>query len=163
MFGHPEDGCCTPANCQGQWTHAPQRTPEEPLIDGSSIGASRTIATKEIEACIDAVSGTKTGAEPALAELRALKQCVRNQANELLKLRFDLARISDEMGLPATVGPAPGELRRLLEQLRKLVDATASGECVDLSKVTDVDLSSDDPVHGAEFRAWLLSVAQVKP
>ena len=44
------------------------------------------------------------------AELTAAAKDTRIAA-----LEADLARISEEMGLPPTIGPAPGALRRLLD------------------------------------------------
>jgi len=41
------------------------------------------------------------------------------------RLRAELARISEEIGLPPTIGPAPGELKRMLDQGRDaLADAS---------------------------------------
>jgi hypothetical protein len=36
--------------------------------------------------------------------------------DEIAQLRKNLAQISDELGLPPMMGPAPGELRRLLAE-----------------------------------------------
>ena len=40
-------------------------------------------------------------------------------AAEVRALRADLARVSEELGLPPSIGPAPGELRRLLAEARR--------------------------------------------
>lgn len=39
---------------------------------------------------------------------------IEHDAAEIKRLRADLARISEEMGLPPTVGPAPGALKRIV-------------------------------------------------
>lgn len=38
-------------------------------------------------------------------------------AAEIRALRADLARVSEEMGIPSGIGPAPGEIRRLVEHV----------------------------------------------
>lgn len=80
----------------------------------------------------------------------------QSDSNELLSaheeinaLRSDLARISDEMGLPPFIGPAPGELRRMLDNgkvaIKLLYDAPrAVSADVDLEKKTwTFDIASD--------------------
>ncbi|HET6496410.1 MAG TPA: hypothetical protein VFH61_13715 [Thermoleophilia bacterium] len=44
----------------------------------------------------------------------ARAETVGDALMQIGQLWADLARISDEMGLPPTIGPAPGELRRIL-------------------------------------------------
>jgi len=55
----------------------------------------------------------------ALATEQTMHAAWRKRAEEAeaeaLALRADLARISEEMGLPPTIGPAPGTLKRLLD------------------------------------------------
>jgi hypothetical protein len=41
-------------------------------------------------------------------------------AAEIRALRADLTRVSEEMGLPSGIGPAPGEIRRLVGYVAEL-------------------------------------------
>lgn len=50
----------------------------------------------------------------ALVTLSRRKEGTAGDDSEVQRLRSELARVSEEMGLPSGVGPAPGELRRLL-------------------------------------------------
>lgn len=43
----------------------------------------------------------------------ALVKEIARLSSENARLRADLARVSEEMGLPPTVGPAAGEIRRM--------------------------------------------------
>ena len=72
-----------------------------------------------------------------------------DQREEMNALRNDLARISNEMGLPPGIGPAPGELRRMLDNgkvaIKLLYDAprAVSAEA-DFEKQTWLfDIASD--------------------
>ena len=59
-------------------------------------------------------------AENRLDGYRKLEQRAATAENERDFLRCDLARISTELGLPPTIGPAPGEIARLVTEVSRL-------------------------------------------
>ena len=63
-------------------------------------------------------SGDYARIDEAEAELAALRGEMERLRAENKALRDDLARISEEMGLPPTIGPAPGVLKRIMALAR---------------------------------------------
>jgi hypothetical protein len=84
------------------------------LAETQRIAVQRNRFMDERDAEIERGNKYRDKAERAAGEWQA----------EVSALRADLARISEEMGLPPTIGPAPGELRRLLH------DGRAAGEAL---------------------------------
>jgi len=105
-----------------------------------------------------------------LVESRQFMSAERDAAlAELEKLRAELAQYSAEMGLPPGRMWAPGVLKRWLEDLASARALFASGQCVDLAKVSDEEIGSAVSAHpvtnaeeGAFVRAALLAKAGVK-
>jgi len=58
--------------------------------------------------------------------------------NEIDSLRRSLAGISEEMGLPPTIGPAKGDLKRILDQGKAAIDALRDAPRV-VSEEADFD------------------------
>jgi len=82
------------------------------------VRAGLAQAEREDRAAARAYSGgpnSAAGYEMALA----ISEHRDRLAAEVRALRADLARVSEELGLPPSIGPAPGELRRLLAEARR--------------------------------------------
>lgn len=66
--------------------------------------------------------------DEAEAELAALRGEMERLRAENKALRDDLARISEEMGLPPTVGPAPGVLKRFMAMALSRTETSMSSK-----------------------------------
>lgn len=104
------------------------------------------------------------------AELRAMAASVRTDNSETLanalaeieQLRAELARVSDELGLPPSIGPAPGALRQILGHAAEGI--TLRARCEKLEKaleawLEDVDtpcvMDSGGRPYCVQHSAWL--------
>ena len=65
----------------------------------------------------DATNACRVTADAEIARLRGL---LAREGREIARLRADLARVSEELGLPPTIGPAPGEIARLRDDAARL-------------------------------------------
>ena len=93
--------------------------------------------------------------------------------SEVARLRADLARVSEELGLPPGIGPAPGELQRLLlaadehARLRAVADAgrawvaaaDAATEAADAFYAGGPIQAAVDTAHAANQAALALRAA----
>jgi hypothetical protein len=78
--------------------------------------------------------------------------------DELGALRADLARISEEYGLPPTIGPAPGEIKRREQLLKDYRDDLAAARAVlDTARVRSAPMYEGEGLVMVTFdrAAWL--------
>jgi len=88
-----------------------------PWADRARVYALDCLA-EAFQPMVDEMNRALAEAEMAGHDADALEMERDALKAEVGSLRRDLACISEEMGLPPSIGPAPGELRRLLSYRR---------------------------------------------
>lgn len=105
-----------------------------------------------------------SGAVLLLPDGRCAVHLVPTETDEQIRrdrdaLRADLARISAELGLPPRIGPAPGELARLLRELRALCRQAAERIDADALLIAELLDDQEAPDDGRELTDRLLRAA----
>lgn len=62
-------------------------------------------------------------------DLAQVKRKLAAKQDEVAELRQELGAVSEEFGLPKGIGPAPGEIKRILSELRQQLASALPSRC----------------------------------
>lgn len=99
-------------------------------LSGDPEGEAVANAARRRDEAYRAIVAQRAATEKLVAELRADAAAWNARATEMESERDALrAEVSAALGLPPTVGPAPGELARVVRETREALDVALKGAC----------------------------------